>query len=280
MAGVAALIPFLSKLGPAAKASLMAKLPAAGVGAAALGLGTAMGNEALRHLGAPTNVRELGEFMSSVGAEAPKSGGLSAAQIAEIEKLLGAMSDDDIQSTVDKETPIKEKMGKIVGEGHSRVSPQRRNKRASASMGGHYPSDEDIKYIGDKISKKEKFTGDDIGRMEKAFPEFTQGMFEWKDETLKGFADWIKNYPYTYKEEAKEVDPSLDSTTEHIGPMAQDIEKVVPAAVVPDPKTGYKTVDTPRLSLATAGAVSALAEETADTFDKILKELQELRRSK
>ncbi len=82
----------------------------------------------------------------------------------------------------------------------------------------------------------------------------------WKDDTLDKYAKYIRNYKYTYKEEAKQVDPSIDTSVEHNGPMAQDIEQVNPAAVVED-ESGYKTVDTGRLALMNAGAIADLARE-------------------
>ncbi len=82
----------------------------------------------------------------------------------------------------------------------------------------------------------------------------------WSDDTLAKYAQHIRNYKYTYKDEAKKVDPSIDTTVEHNGPMAQDIEKVNPAAVQTD-KTGYKVVDTGRLALMNAGAIADLARE-------------------
>jgi pyruvate/oxaloacetate carboxyltransferase len=84
---------------------------------------------------------------------------------------------------------------------------------------------------------------------------------EWDDDTLSKYAQHIRNYKYTYTDEAKTVDPNIDTSVEHNGPMAQDIEKVNPAAVVDDPKTGYKTVDTGRLALMNAGAIADLARE-------------------
>jgi hypothetical protein len=84
------------------------------------------------------------------------------------------------------------------------------------------------------------------------------------DDTLKKYAAHIRNYKYTYTDEAKKVDPNIDTKTEHNGPMAQDIEQVNAAAVKADPKTGYKTVDTGRLALMNAGAIADLAREVAE----------------
>lgn len=80
-----------------------------------------------------------------------------------------------------------------------------------------------------------------------------------KDDVLEAYADHIRNYRYNYNDEAKKVDPGIDTSVEHIGPMAQDIEQVNPAAVNADPKTGYKTVDVGRLALMNAGAIAELA---------------------
>jgi hypothetical protein len=84
---------------------------------------------------------------------------------------------------------------------------------------------------------------------------------DWDDDTLAKYAQHIRNYKYTYTDEAKKVDPNIDTSVEHNGPMAQDIEKVNPAAVAVDAKSGYKTVDTGRLALMNAGAIADLARE-------------------
>jgi hypothetical protein len=80
------------------------------------------------------------------------------------------------------------------------------------------------------------------------------------DDTISKYAEHIRNYKYTYTDEAKKVDPEIDTSIEHNGPMAQDLEKVNPAVVVED-KSGYKTVDTGRLALMNAGAIADLARE-------------------
>lgn len=94
---------------------------------------------------------------------------------------------------------------------------------------------------------------------------------DWKDDeddsVLNGYAEHIKNYLYTYIPEAKEIDASIDPNQEHIGPMAQDIEKVNPACIVETPE-GVKTVDTGRLAMMNAGAIGDLARQ--------LKELKEV----
>ena len=95
----------------------------------------------------------------------------------------------------------------------------------------------------------------------------------WDDEDgsiLGAYADNIKNYVYSYKPEATQVDPNIDPNQEHIGPMAQDIEQVNPACVKETPE-GVKTVDTSRLAMMNAGAIGDLAREIQDLKARLAK---------
>jgi hypothetical protein len=85
-------------------------------------------------------------------------------------------------------------------------------------------------------------------------------MHEWRDDVLDKYAQHIKNYYYNYKPEAQAVDPSIDPAEQQLGPMAQDIEQVNPAAVAENPQ-GIKEVDTGRLALMNAGAIADLARK-------------------
>jgi len=85
----------------------------------------------------------------------------------------------------------------------------------------------------------------------------------WRDDVLEGYMDHIYNHRYKYKPEAQQLDSSIDPQEEHVGPMAQEIEKVNPAAIIEDP-SGYKKVDTGRLALMNAGAIAELARELAE----------------
>ena len=101
----------------------------------------------------------------------------------------------------------------------------------------------------------------------------------WSPDTLNGYARFIKNSVYTYKPEATEIDASIDPNEEHIGPMAQEIEKVNPACIqeLPD---GTKTVDTGRLSLMTSGSVGDLARQNimqGKAIEKLMQEVQQLK---
>ena len=87
---------------------------------------------------------------------------------------------------------------------------------------------------------------------------------DWEDDTdssvLNAYADHIRNYVYTYKPEAVEIDSRIDPEQEHIGPMAQDIEQVNPACVK-ETADGVKTVDSARLAMMNAGAIGELARQ-------------------
>jgi len=83
----------------------------------------------------------------------------------------------------------------------------------------------------------------------------------WNDDVLAKYAEFVHNYEYTYNNEALKVNPNTDTNEVHIGPMAQDLEKVNPAVVKEDPNSGYKTVDTGRLALMNAGAIADLARK-------------------
>lgn len=121
---------------------------------------------------------------------------------------------------------------------------------------------EDFRWIAKKQGGKFKFN-------DREYDWFNDD--DWKDDeddsVLNGYAEHIKNYLYTYIPEAKEIDASIDPNQEHIGPMAQDIEKVNPACIVETPE-GVKTVDTGRLAMMNAGAIGDLARQ--------LKELKEV----
>ena len=77
-------------------------------------------------------------------------------------------------------------------------------------------------------------------------------------EQMEKYAEFLRNYLYTYKDEAQDIDPSIDPEEEHVGPMAQDIEKVAPDCVKETPE-GVKTVDGQRLALVNAGVIGELA---------------------
>jgi hypothetical protein len=90
----------------------------------------------------------------------------------------------------------------------------------------------------------------------------------WTDDTIEKYAAHIQNALYKYKPEATKIDPDIDPEQEHIGPMAQDIEKVNPACVV-ETKEGVKTVDTGRLALMNAGVIAQLARDVKELGAKV-----------
>lgn len=91
---------------------------------------------------------------------------------------------------------------------------------------------------------------------------------EWDDSMIEKYADHLRNYLYTYREEATEIDPSIDPEEEHVGPMAQDIEKVAPDCVKETPE-GVKEVDGNRLALVNAGVIGDLSREILELKEKI-----------
>ena len=90
------------------------------------------------------------------------------------------------------------------------------------------------------------------------------------EEQLEKYAEFLRNYMYTYKDEAQEIDPSIDPKEEHVGPMAQDIEKVAPDCVKETPE-GVKTVDGERLALVNAGVIGELARRVLELEAKVNK---------
>ena len=88
------------------------------------------------------------------------------------------------------------------------------------------------------------------------------------EDMLDAYADHLRNYLYNYKDEATEIDPSIDPEEEHAGPMAQDIEKVAPDCVNETPE-GVKTVDGERLALVNAGVIGELARKVRELEERI-----------
>ena len=87
-------------------------------------------------------------------------------------------------------------------------------------------------------------------------------------EQFNKYAEYLRNYLYTYKDEAQDIDPSIDPEEEHVGPMAQDIEKVAPDCVKETPE-GVKTVDGQRLALVNAGVIGELARRVLELEARI-----------
>lgn len=86
---------------------------------------------------------------------------------------------------------------------------------------------------------------------------------EWSEDMVQEYADNLRNFLYMYKDEATDIDPSIDPNEEHRGPMAQDIEKVAPDCVK-ETAQGVKVVDGDRLALVNAGVIGDLARRVLD----------------
>lgn len=110
------------------------------------------------------------------------------------------------------------------------------------------------------FKNKGNFTEDDVREIIKSIGYNDEDLDidddkDWDEDIMEGYADYIRNYYYTYKDIAKEVDPSIDTEQEHLGPMAQDIEKVNPACIK-ETEDGIKTVDTQRLTMMNTGVIA------------------------
>lgn len=88
------------------------------------------------------------------------------------------------------------------------------------------------------------------------------------DDMVQEYADNLYNYLYSYKPEAQQLDPRIDPSEDHRGPMAQDIEKVAPDCIVDTPE-GYKEVDGSRLALVNAGVIGDLSRRLIALEEKI-----------
>lgn len=124
-------------------------------------------------------------------------------------------------------------------------------------------SDEDMKDIKVIAERGGPFSIDEVALLSLAAGkngdrDINTDEDEYEDDVLDKYAEHLRNYVYTYKDAAKNVDPSIDPNQEHIGIMAQDLEKVNPACVETTP-SGVKTVNTGRLALMNAGAIGDLA---------------------
>ena len=126
------------------------------------------------------------------------------------------------------------------------------------------------------MKKAGKFTPEDAEMLAKEIGDYDPDYnFErdgdfWQDSVLNGYAEYIQNYLYNYKNEATALDPSIDPSEDQIGPMAQDIEQVNPACVKETPE-GVKTVDTSRLAMMNAGVIGDLAREIQDIKIRLAK---------
>lgn len=109
-----------------------------------------------------------------------------------------------------------------------------------------------------ELADKEKLTEDDVAFLLR-YADNVDGLDDTlPDDMLDKYAEHLKNYLYTYKESATQVDPSIDPSEKHIGPMAQDIEQVAPDCVK-ETEEGVKVVDGSRLALVNAGVIGDIA---------------------
>ena len=144
---------------------------------------------------------------------------------------------------------------------------------AEPYIGPYVISDYNQKIVKRLANKKEPLTEDEVTALTYIMgkgngsldPSDSEG---WSDDMIQEYADNLRNFLYTYKESATQVDPSIDPNEYHRGPMAQDIEKVAPDCVKETPQ-GVKVVDGNRLALVNAGVIGDLARRLIMLEDKV-----------
>ena len=166
--------------------------------------------------------------------------------------VLASIAEEDDESPFGAKSQLEwEQKHKDFEEGY-----RKSRLNALAGKGGRLDAD-DIQELSRLAGKDESgfspFDGDDEGVT---------------DEMLEGYAKHLRNYLYTYKDEAQGIDPSIDPEEEHAGPMAQDIEKVAPDCVKETPE-GVKTVDGNRLALVNAGVIGELSRRVLELEGKL-----------
>lgn len=134
---------------------------------------------------------------------------------------------------------------------------------SSQYIGPYVISDMNQKVLTRLANKKEPLTEDEVASlsyiMGKGDGNLDPSQSEdWSDDMVQEYADNLRNFLYTYKESATEVDPRIDPNEYHRGPMAQDIEVVAPDCVS-ETEDGTKVVDGNRLALVNAGVIGDLA---------------------
>lgn len=144
---------------------------------------------------------------------------------------------------------------------------------ATPYIGPYVISDYNQKIVKRLANKKEPLTEDEVtalayimgkgdGNLDPSDSE------SWSDDMVQEYANNLRNFLYTYKESAKQIDSSIDPNEYHRGPMAQDIEKVAPDCVK-ETSQGVKVVDGNRLALVNAGVIGDLARRLIALEDKV-----------
>lgn len=146
-------------------------------------------------------------------------------------------------------------------------------KAAEPYIGPYIVSDYNKKILKRLANKQEPLTDDEVSALSYIMGSGDCGLNpfdsdDWSDDMVQEYADNLRNFLYTYKESATQVDPSIDPNEFHRGPMAQDIEKVAPDCVKETPQ-GVKVVDGNRLALVNAGVIGDLARRLIVLEDKI-----------
>ena len=177
---------------------------------------------------------------------------------SEVEKATGGSGDNEVSKAAD-----------TVQQGAQAVSEKKERKEASKDefrekVRGHLEgsktlSDEELKMIS-SVGLPPGIPSD-LGCCERIDLNTGRVYIDVDEAVLEQFANHCYNHLYTYKEEARALDENIDTKTPQVGPTAQEIEKINPAAVVEDPESGAKFVDTQKLTMTLAGAIGELARK-------------------
>lgn len=172
--------------------------------------------------------------------------------------------------------PTEEELNNAIAETFSFFLESTGFKKLLSSAAGNFVvSDLNQKTLYRLANKKEPLTEDELsavayimGSGSGKLNPFEGDTADWSDDMVQEYADNLRNFLYTYKAEAKSIDPTIDTEEMHRGPMAQDIEKVAPDCVK-ETSDGTKVVDGNRLALVNAGVIGELSRHVIELEDKL-----------
>jgi len=177
----------------------------------------------------------------------------------ELEKATGGSSDNQASQAADTAEQGAQQISQKK-ESKENKKDDFREKIRSHLDGNETLSDEDLKILVSSAGLPDGVPAD-WGCCERVDLNTGRTWIDVNETVLEQLANHCRNYLYTYKDEARELDEGIDTETPQVGPTAQEIEKVNPAAVVEDPASGAKFVDTQKLTMTLAGALGELARK-------------------
>lgn len=251
--------PVIAAGGARAKRGITSFVRGAGRAATTAGTVAAAGSSALNALEAATGGG------GSVGAEASK-----AVDAAHAATLPVGDTYEDMRDRKKSKEEFKENIQERLAEDESeeRIAEDEELKQEKAEAledirqrleGNEVLSDEVLKLLIDTAGLPQGIPADWEHSCTRINLE--NGFDDTDAAVLEQIAEHCRNHLYTYKPQAAAIVPGLDTQTTQVGPTAQEIEQVNPAAVNTDPATGAKFVDTQKLTMTLAGALGELARK-------------------